>query len=220
MTDTKWQRALLPFMQVVIVLLTAFYLIASYVQFSYFAERVEKPHNADVKQFLSNIGTNALLNDSVSLEEKRWIAQCFFEAYTIDSRQKNAEFLMISRTWIKYLGFITGVILAVVGAVFILGKLKDEQPSEFDTGKESFKFSFKSHSPGIIMATFGTVLILSTIFTHQTIEKTDGAVYLLPFSPSASRAYSPEISEALRTILQDTTLNQQPDSTAQRPPGF
>lgn len=214
MTDTKWQRALLPFMQLVIVLLAAFYLIISYLQFTYFTNRVEKPRSANITAFLGSIGYNNMDNNNLSLEEKQWIAQCFFEAYTVDTRQQNAEFLMVSRTWIKYLGFMTGMVLAIVGAVFILGKLKDGQPNILSGERDSVKISLQSHSPGIVMAVLGTALILTTIFTHQSIEKTDGAVYL-PVNEKTRW-----ILNGRPIILDSAEYNQVPDSTAARPPGF
>lgn len=217
--DRKWQKALLPFMQAVIVLLTAFYLIASYAQFSFFVDRVEKPSEANLEQFIGNTTINSILKDSLSLEEKKWIAQCFFESYVIEARQQNAEFLMISRTWIKYLGFITGVILSIVGAVFVLGKLNDENKTALEGGYSNAKFSLQSHSPGIIMAVLGTALIIGTILTHQNIEKTDAAVYFNYVNPPVDDLTPARIKEIIEKIS-DSTLQQQPDSNVTRPEGF
>jgi hypothetical protein len=217
--DRKWQRALLPYMQGVIILLTAFYLIASYLQFSFFVDRIEKPSDANLKQFLGNTTISKALNDSLSIDEKKWIAQCFFESYVVEARQQNAEFLMMSRTWIKYLGFITGVILSIVGAVFVLGKLNNENTTALEGGTSNIKFALQSHSPGIIMAVLGTALIISTILTHQNIEKTDAAVYFNSYNPSL-RDLSPAQMKELMEDMSDSTLHQQPDSAINRPEGF
>jgi hypothetical protein len=127
---------------------------------------------------------------------------------------------MISRTWIKYLGFITGVILAVVGAIFILGKLKDDTANVLNSGTEQFKFSLTSHSPGIVLAVLGTALIISTIFTHQNIEKTDASVYLQQRFNDPYNNASPELMKEMMQLWEDSSLNQKPVNSTTRPPGF
>jgi hypothetical protein len=75
------------------------------------------------------------------------------------------------------MGFVTGMILALVGAVFILGKLR-ESSSEFEAQTDVMVLSLKSASPGIILAALGVGLMLTTIVTHHEISVTDVPVYV------------------------------------------
>jgi hypothetical protein len=83
----------------------------------------------------------------------------------------------MSRVWTSYLGFVTGMVLALVGAAFILGKLQ-EPVSELSTALQGTSISLKSASPGLLLAALGTILMLATIITHHRIDVVDKAVYL------------------------------------------
>jgi len=72
---------------------------------------------------------------------------------------------------------LTGVILAVVGAGFILGKIR-EKPTEITGKTEMWHFTIASTSPGLIMVTLGTVLMVSAILTHHEIGVVDRPLYL------------------------------------------
>jgi hypothetical protein len=69
------------------------------------------------------------------------------------------------------------MILALVGAAFILGRLQ-EPASEVSVASPAGNWGLKSASPGIILAVLGTVLMLTTILTNHRIDVTDAAVYL------------------------------------------
>jgi hypothetical protein len=61
--------------------------------------------------------------------------------------------------------------------VFILANLKDENSTSVGGEYVQGKLSLQSHSPGIILAVLGTILIMITIFIDQPIEKSDSAIY-------------------------------------------
>jgi hypothetical protein len=69
------------------------------------------------------------------------------------------------------------MILAIVGAVFIISKLK-ESVTNLETSSEAFKISLISASPGIIFGILGTSLMLATIFKQNDIDIKDVATYL------------------------------------------
>jgi hypothetical protein len=63
----------------------------------------------------------------------------------------------MSRLWTTYLGFVTGMIFALVGAMFVLGKLESD-PSELKTKVgTALDTSFKSASPGLVLAVLGVI---------------------------------------------------------------
>lgn len=213
--DNRWQKTLLPFMQLVIVLLTIFYLIASIWQFNQFNNKVENSPRIDLKQFLGSYTLDSIQKYSLSIDRQNLVAQYYLEAYTVQARQANAEALLISRTWIKYLGFVTGMILCIVGAVFILGKLRDENQTLVGGEYVQGKLTLQSHSPGIILSILGTVLIVCTIFTHQPIEKFDSSVY---FHPDNSLKHN-SIDNLVKNLA-DSLGFSAPDTNIKPPSGF
>jgi hypothetical protein len=107
----------------------------------------------------------------------RFRAAAEMEVQVVTRRYRQATVLLMSRVWTLYLGFVTGMILALVGAAFILGRLQ-ESASEVSVASPAGTWGLKSASPGIILAVLGTVLMLTTILTNHRIDVTDAAVYL------------------------------------------
>ena len=83
----------------------------------------------------------------------------------------------MARIWTRYLSFVTGMILCMVGASFILGKIEIAS-STIDGKTPQLDFSIKTASPGIILAAFGTILMLTSVLVHNEIKVTDGPAYL------------------------------------------
>jgi hypothetical protein len=99
------------------------------------------------------------------------------EADALDRRYHQASALLMSRIWAKNLAFMTGMILAFIGAIFILGKLS-ESPSAVKGGGSNWNVSITSASPGILLAFFGTTLVALSIIIHENIDVHDGTAYL------------------------------------------
>ncbi|WP_439695083.1 hypothetical protein ACFGVS_18410 [Mucilaginibacter sp. AW1-7] len=216
----KWQKSLLPFMQIAIVLLTVFYLVASYLQFNAVTEKIQKPISADLSKITDVYTLGKMTNNAITSADKKMMIQATFEAYTVQARQQNLEVLLMSRTWIKYLGFITGMILCVVGCTFILGKLSDKNPTSGTATVSQAQVSIKSNSPGLIMAALGTILIVTSIITHQNIEKTDGNIYLNSDVNTSVIVHDTVILTKFKEQIGKGTLNQHPNPEVKRPPGF
>jgi hypothetical protein len=79
--------------------------------------------------------------------------------------------------WALYLGFVTGMILSLMGAVFVLAKLRETE-TEVSAQAAGARYAIKSASPGIIMAVLGVVLMMTTILTNHRIDVLDAATYL------------------------------------------
>jgi hypothetical protein len=75
----------------------------------------------------------------------------------------------MSRTWTRYLGFMTGMIFALVGAAFVMGKLR-EQESALALKNAAVEANITTTSPGLVLCLLGTVLMLATLLTHHDIE--------------------------------------------------
>ena len=101
------------------------------------------------------------------------------EVFIVTQRYHQAGVQLMSGLWTRYLGFITGMILALVGASFILGKLR-EPSQRLEGGFSGFGFLIRTASPGIILAVLGTTLMLATILDKDVYEVKDSNTYLVP----------------------------------------
>jgi len=170
-----WQKRLLPVMTGMLIGLTMFFLLSSFVQLFYLHRQIETCPVLDLSPAMKILETGEL-NATDRLNYSRWKTLATLEGYALDRRYHQANVLLMSRIWKSYLGFVTGLIMAMVGAAFILGKLREPETTLNAEGS-AFKFSMISTSPGLILATLGTFLMLTTIIHHSEIDVKDSALY-------------------------------------------
>jgi hypothetical protein len=168
--NSRWQSKLRPWMQIVVTASVLVFLLLSTWQIYELQQRIDDTPKIDLGD-PSNIAQ--------SVEFKKWYISANLERFSIQQRYHQANILVMARIWTKYLGFITGMILAVIGASFILGKIK-ESSSQFTSKLESLEFSLLSSSPGLIMVVLGTILMLTSILAQSPIETRDKPLYLYP----------------------------------------
>ena len=191
-TLDSWQSKLLPLMAGMLVLLTAFFIAATFWQAIRMQDRIENTGS------LHSHVTEEMLSDSragIPHDEQRWRASVRLETYSIHSRYRQAGLILMSRVWIIYLGFVTGMILALVGATFILGKLREPE-STLGADTSVAKFSVSTASPGIILAVLGTVLMTTTMVIRADVNVSDAPLYVGPevkvIAPGNSGTTAPE----------------------------
>jgi len=204
-SDRTWQRRLLPLMVGLLVTLTAFFIVASFVQLYYLQTRIEKAPRLDLGPAMASLDEIAkdmqsgkiqdprALNSRI--EQARWQTLSILEANVLQRRYHHAGVLLISRIWTRYLGFVTGTILAMVGAAFILGKLQ-EASSNLGAEGGLWKVSLTTASPGLVLAALGTILILATLATSMDLNVNDGPVYLRETSGAAAEAPAPPLGRS------------------------
>jgi len=168
---TSWQKRLLPLMKWMIIGLTFFFFVASFAQYYYLQQNIERAPKLNIHESFASIP-----NDQESLSVSKFKASVMLEANALERRHHQANVLLMSRVWVRYLGFVTGMILALVGAVFILGKLQ-EPTTELAAKIQITEVTLKSSSPGIILCVLGVILMLTTIVINHTIEVKDSAIY-------------------------------------------
>ncbi len=139
------------------------------------------------------------------------------EAEGMDKRHRQASALLLSRIWTRQLAFMTGMVLAFIGAVFILGKLSEAR-TDVNFGAEHWKGAISSSSPGLILAFFGTVLIAISLIVQPRIDVEDRPVYfttmgLLP-NPSAAAPKPERVATDPGAI--DPGLGETPPGKEQR----
>ena len=172
----RWQTKLLPVIIKVIVCLTVFFFLASLAQLIYLQSRIEKVPDLDQNWIKDNIPNSQLYQ---------------LEYLTIQKRYHQGNTSLMSRIWLQYLGFITGMILVIIGAIFILGKLREPE-AKIELSASQVKLSILSSSPGLIMVLLGTFIMITTILDHKKIEISDNNIYLLPELKSIITGVPPE----------------------------
>jgi len=201
-SDRTWQKRLLPLMVGLLVTLTAFFIVASFVQLYYLQTRIEKAPRLDLGPAMTSLDEIAKdmqsgkIQDPRALnsrmEQARWQTLSILEANVLQRRYHHAGVLLISRIWTRYLGFVTGTILAMVGAAFILGKLQ-EASSNLGAEGGLWKVSLTTASPGLVLAALGTILMLATLATSMDLYVNDGPVYLRDVAGAAAEAPPPPL---------------------------
>ena len=171
-SDRRWQVRLLPLMSRMIVGLTVFFFAASLTQLIYLDRKIEQVPATDLVRL--GIGAPTAAQRAASAEF-RILAS--LDAALLERRYHQANVFLMGRLWTSYLGFVTGMILALVGAVFILGKLR-EDASELNASGAAGTMGLRSSSPGIILATLGVVLMITTIVTNHPIQTADSPIFV------------------------------------------
>ena len=157
--------------------LTVFFFLASFGQLFYLHSRIENAPQVKIEDFLSKV---TLTVDDVKqdqLAEQKLRLCAVLEANLIARRYHQANVFLMSRVWTNYLGFVTGMTLALVGAAFVLGQLRSPL-TEFESKADAVQLSLKTASPGITLSVLGVLLMMTTIIVHHDIETKDIPVYL------------------------------------------
>jgi hypothetical protein len=84
-------------------------------------------------------------------------------------RNQRANSTLLVSVWTRNLGFVTGMVLALVGASFIMAKLS-EGTTTLDGGGGGAKVSLATSSPGIVLAVLGTALMMMAISVRYRAE--------------------------------------------------
>jgi hypothetical protein len=164
------------------VLIGTFIILAT-IQVNHFNDYVYKQDSSSVINTIpSPTASTTDSNLARNMEYLKWYTLSKMEAESLQRRYNQGGVLIMSRIYTKYLGFFTGMILAIVGAVFIISKLKEDTSNVEGSISEQLKLKFVSSSPGVIFGILGTVLMLASIFQHNEITVKDMPLYLNYYS--------------------------------------
>lgn len=170
-----WQRKLLPFMTIFLVIMSIVFfsitLMSVYEMRSFIYER--QHDNGPVRpqiEKIANSKTPGAVIDSVQQ------GLLVLEADALDKRYAQASALLLSRVWTRQLAFLTGMILAFIGAVFIIGKLSVTETT-VNAEHADWKAGIKSSSPGLILAFMGTTLMAIALIVQPPIDVNDRPIY-------------------------------------------
>ncbi|WP_372948962.1 hypothetical protein [Mariniphaga sp.] len=171
----EWQNKLLPWFIIVPTVLISVFIILATRQVTQINKRMQTTQDTTFVNSLMDRGDVKLSGD---LEYYKWLVLVKMEQESFYRRYNQAELLLMSRIFTKYLGFFTGMILAIVGSVFIIGRIKEDTTDFEGSISEKARFKLITSSPGIIFGIMGTALMMTTILHHRDIEVRDKALYL------------------------------------------
>lgn len=186
----SWQSRLLPLMGLLLVLGALFFGAMSVLELRDLYSRLEhRPMTfADsLAAYEAAAGEAAATPDYL-----RFKVLATLEADALQRRYHQANATMLARVWTRQLGFVTGMVLALVGAAFILGRLNDA-PARIQGEGKGFKGALETSSPGIVLTVLGAGLMALTISIPFGVETRDANIYLGP----AARAVMPPPSPML-----------------------
>jgi hypothetical protein len=157
-----------------LVVLTLFFFVASLYQLKVLHGEMTKVSSIDLSPALSMLEMGELnISDKDKMDAAIWKTLSILEGNALQRRYHQANAILMSRIWTRYLGFVTGMTLALVGAAFVLGKLREPESTLDVEGTSIGKLSIASASPGLTLAFLGTVLMVTTIVVHNKIEVRD-----------------------------------------------
>lgn len=169
-----WQDRLLPLMVMMIVGMTLFFLVASIMQLESLNSAIQDTPKLDLSKIIESQTKTTDERADVRLR-----AYLTLEANIIDRRHHEASVSLMARIWTRYMGFITGMTLSMIGAAFILGRLSSGS-SALSGEMGGIAIELQSASPGLFMIVLGAVLMIVTITNHPRINVVDRAVFVTP----------------------------------------
>jgi len=175
----SWQKKLLPWLIIMPSILMFLFIYLATRQMQRFNTVIDAKSESVIEKLIP-LPSDSLLSKNLKgdMDYIRWITLARLEEKSLDRRYSQGGLLLASRIFTKYLGFFTGMILAIVGAVFIIGKLQESSSDIEGAMGDQMKLKIVSSSPGIIFGVLGTVLMLSTILQHAEIELKDQPLFL------------------------------------------
>jgi hypothetical protein len=187
--DRNWQTAMRPLMSAILVGLTLFFFAATLLQVVRLNERIDASPKLDAAALTALAACGPGRSEAACSTERRLQLAVALEVHTIALRHHEAAVLLMAALWSRYVGFVTGMTLALVGAAFILGRLTDGG-TQVTVGGDSaaVKLALATASPGIVMVIAGVVLMTLTITTLQQFSTHDAAIY---FSGDAASPAGP-----------------------------
>jgi hypothetical protein len=176
----SWQRLVLPVMVLAVVAAGVFFAVEIVMELRTLYPRLEQapttltPHFERFEESQPEV--------SASLDYLRYKTLVLLESDALQRRYQQVNAAMLSRVWTRQMGFLTGMLMALIGSAFILGRLEVRETTLSAEGSApgtaGLKGALGTSSPGIVLATLGAVLMGITITIPGQIATTDTPVYL------------------------------------------
>ncbi|HEY0659905.1 MAG TPA: hypothetical protein VGD21_01065 [Lysobacter sp.] len=209
--DAGWQRKLLPFMTRSIVVMGLLFFLSSSAQLYLMYLDLKTVSNA-AQQVVPTDGNGS---GAQSEESLRWAGLLALEHETLVRRHQVVNAALLHQACVLHLGFLTGMVLCLVGSVFILGRLQENASSLSGEAKE-FKLALNTASPGIVLVVVGSGLIFVTLSTRIDLNVQSKAVYVSPAQRVVEEPRDPTVQ---RSVAKPSTPQSAPnDERPSNPP--
>jgi hypothetical protein len=187
-----WRRNLLPFALIALTAMAILFFVVSVWQLRRLDTTLAYRPGHQVQAALATYEKTA----QVDADYLRWKTLVLLEEDAIDHRYEQVNATLVLRAWTRHLGFLTGMILSFVGAIFILTRLSESE-TKLSTNLKVLRFALATTSPGIVLATLGAVLMVITLSVDFQFTTSDAPVYVLnagaqPALPPAKPLATPD----------------------------
>ncbi len=190
----QWQTRMIPVMVGLVVAAALFFGVTTVYQFaSLQAWLTRAPAASPVLQIVAEMRAPAAA-DPLALAQAR--AAIALEQELIARRYEEARVVAVARLWTRFMGFLTGMSLALVGAAFVLGQLQTG-PIRMSAEQGGLKAALATTSPGLVLAVVGSVLIGVTQAIPYNFRTSDPATYFQPAAtvdPAATGRTTDEVA--------------------------
>lgn len=115
----------------------------------------------------------------VDMDKLELVARTSLEYDTLNKRHEMTSSYLATRTWLRFMASAFGAILIFIGSIFVLSKIETRVPTVFTVGGEekAQNFNLNTTSPGLILALFGSLLMLLPLMVKQNISTDDTASF-------------------------------------------
>lgn len=170
-----WQARMAPLMVAFVVVSGVFFGVISVVEFGKVQGQLAR-RPTDLSLLLADLPVRAEMSSTERLQLVRAKASIVLEGEALARRYDQAQAIVVSKLWTRFMGFTTGMILALVGAAFVLGRLQ-EPASSLQASGAGASLAFTSASPGLVLAVLGSTLMALAITSTFDIETRDAPTY-------------------------------------------
>lgn len=183
-----WQERLLPFMLASLVFVGVFFSVTTYL----FFDRLQ----GELQYNRTEIGATLARADQpasgpADAAYRDWYVRATLEQMGLQQRFNVQIAIVKGRLWARFMGFLTGMLLALTGCVFVLGQLRAKVA--FSGEAQGAKTALDTNAPGLLLALLGTIIIGLALAVPGSVESSDTAIYLpprveLPTAPGTTAA--------------------------------
>jgi hypothetical protein len=174
---SAWQRRLMPWLVILPTVLAALFILLATIRLQKFERFTFDEQRSVFDTSLPSPSDSSGIGTKSERYLKLYILTKM-EEHSLNKRYSQAGVITMSTIYTKYLGFFTGMILAIVGSAFVISKLKEDVSQIEGSYSETAKLKLLSSSPGVVFAVLGTVLMSISIINKGEVKVDDVPLYL------------------------------------------
>ncbi|OQW71069.1 MAG: hypothetical protein BVN33_16540 [Proteobacteria bacterium ST_bin13] len=165
-------------------------------------------YDATIAQLAPKRDTHLLAIEAASELSPEARTAALLELEIVERRYDQAQAAMLSKMWTRNMGFVTGMLIALLGAAFVVAELRVDA-SEV-TG---LQMAIKSSSPGLILCTIGSALVVVSLSVTYRVDARDTPVYFRQVesryeTPKEFPQESPDATSAVRETDTNTSTSK------------